>query len=143
VATQTRLPDARTAGDELFSVIDGITAIDAFHNEVGDVNFDEDGKVHGYAVLWTGNGVAEINRLCATPDSKSWIFQVTAAGGDVNRASWVSDKVVKALAGLRLSNSTPINQILDSDRVQKDTTVDPARYYFPLLFGCRLALEDV
>lgn len=139
------LPSSRTAADQLWTELQDVTAIDHFRDGVNedDVTYDDDEKAHGYAVLWTGSGSTLTNRICRTPDAKSITFQITAVGGDGNRARWVADKIQAAFSGLRLTLpdgiTTPIRQDNDPGFPQEDDDVNPPRYQLPLVFTCRLA----
>ncbi len=71
-------------------------------------------------------------------------FQITAGGGTTNKALWVADRVFGVIPGARLTIpdgvTTPINMDEgDVGPVQKDSAVNPPRFWLPLLFTFRLA----
>jgi len=148
----TAMVDTYTAKDAVLELLRAIPTLNVFDGNVNEADpdlaapfLDADGGVHIYAVLWASAGNPTGYRLCATPDTKAWPFQVTAAGGDQTRALRAADLVYAALVSRRLSlpdgrASTPIRTVLgDQGPARLDRTVKPTRHWVPLLFSCRLA----
>lgn len=143
MSTRT-LRSSRLVSDAIWEHLKTIAAINHFRGGVveNDVTYDDDQKVHGYAVLWAGGGEGRLGRLSSTPETRGITFQITCVGGDDNRALWVYDKVIDTFDGLRLvfseGRTTPITQDGDPGPVQMDRDLSPPRYQIPVVFVCRL-----
>lgn len=114
--------------------------LDVFDGSVDDagqpsVRLDTDGRAHMYAVLYASPGRSDTARLSGIRDTLSWSFQVTAAGGDPNRALTAAVKVRAALTGTRLTTTSGlVNETTDPGPVRQDTSVTPSRWFVPILF---------
>lgn len=114
--------------------------LDVFDGSVDDagqpgVRLDPDGRAHMYAVLYFSPGWLTSDRACGAPSTLAGSFQVTAAGGDVNRALTAATKVRAALTGARLSvTSGLVGESTDPGAVRQDLGVSPSRWYVPILF---------
>jgi hypothetical protein len=135
----TVLPQTWPIQAALLALLEGISEIDAYEGGVpGQIQYDSDGKAHGYAVLHAGPGTELYQRMVPLADAKNFTFQITCVGGDDRRAIWVCDLVIPAIAGKKLTGTTTIKQEQSTDRVQIDRAVNPPRFWVPLLFSCRI-----
>lgn len=101
---------------------------------------DEDGRAAAHAVFYPGPGHAESLMLDETPDTLTWTGQVTCVGGDRTRALWCADQVRGVLTGWRVTaHGGQLVPLMEPDGadpgvVRRDDTVQPSRFYVPLLF---------
>ena len=105
-----------------------------------DVALDTDGRAHMYAALYVGTGARSLQdeRLSATGGTRVVTFQVTAAGGDANRALRAAEKVLTALEGVPVTGGGVIRLDFDPGPPRVDREPSPSRHYLPLMF--RVAL---
>jgi hypothetical protein len=89
-----------------------------------------------YAALYLGPGTRnpEDERVNGRGGTRIPTFQVTAAGGDPNRASRAAEKVLAALDGLRVTGGGIIRSDADPGPPRVDRDPTPFRYFVPLLF---------
>lgn len=88
-------------------------------------------RVKGYWVMWPGVGFLE-NRLVPGTFVNSLNFTVTAAGGTVDRALWIVQRVRTALAGAEIASGLITEQPSDPGTLRRDDAVTPSRQYLPL-----------
>lgn len=103
---------------------------------------DSDGKAHPYAALYVSPGWRDPFNDTAedASDLTSWTFQVTAAGGDIERARRAITRVIGVLDGYRLApEHDPIRLDGEPAFISVDRDVKPPRYYAPLIFTVALA----
>jgi hypothetical protein len=101
-----------------------------------DVVMDGDGRAHMYAALYVGPGARNLEdeRAAGIGGTRVVSFQVTAAGGDPNRANRAVDKVLAALEGKRVPGGGLIRADADPGPPRLDREPNPGRYFVPLLF---------
>lgn len=130
---------ARLHRNAILTVLQGIEHLTVFDGIVAtQPTLDPDGKVHPYAVLWAAAAFEERTSLAVTGTLLDLSFQVTCAGGDVNRCLWAVDQVRAALVGVRLTvtgwNPALISQPPGVPTVLLDEQPHPPRHYTPLQF---------
>jgi len=132
--------DVAVLHDAALAVLMTTTNLDVFDGSVddagqGSVRMDPDGRAHMYAVLYVSPGRNIPGNLTGAPSHLAWSFQVTAAGGDVNRVLTAAKKVRSALTGVRLTTSGGlVNESTDPGPIRQDLAVSPSRWYVPILF---------
>ncbi|MGG5257461.1 hypothetical protein [Phycicoccus avicenniae] len=101
-----------------------------------DVALDPDGRAHLYAALYVGSGwrTPEDDRLAGVSGTRVSTFQVTAAGGDIDRCLRAADKVLAALDGVLIASGGVIRNDIDPGLPREDRDPKPSRYYLPLIF---------
>lgn len=101
-----------------------------------EVELDDDGRAHMYAAVYIGVSAPSLEdeRVAGVGGTRVNTFQVTAAGGDPNRALRASEKVVSALVGLRVPGGGLIRLDADPGPPRLDREPKPGRYYLPLPF---------
>lgn len=110
--------------------------LDVFDGEP-DARMDSDGRAHPYAALYVSPGQRDPSEatVSAGSDLLTWTFQVTAAGGDVERARRAVTRVLAALEGKRIEgNGGAIGLAGDPGPIRTDQTMSPYRSYSPMLF---------
>lgn len=114
--------------------------LDIFYGTPGvagqqDVQVDPDGLAHSYAVLWPSPSTPDHmqDRACGVTDRAVVTFQVTAAGGDMDRARSASRKVLAALDGARLLPGAGLCRAEAGSRLTADMD-PPHRAYVALVF---------
>jgi len=115
-----------------------LTVLDGSVDDAGQpgVLVDPDGRAHMYAVLYVSPGRNVQSNLAGTTGHLAWSFQVTCAGGDVNRALNAAVKVRAALTGVRLTATSGwVRESTDPGTVREDPGVQPSRWYVPILFN--------
>lgn len=125
--------------EPVLALLDAIANLTTYDGEVpATPPLDPDGRVHPYAVLYSGPGSNVRNTLDATSTLKPWGFQVTCVGGDPQRTLWAVAAVTGALVDARLTvagwTSSPIEHIPGPDLARDDVPIPP-RHYVPLLFS--------
>jgi len=103
---------------------------------------DPDGRAHISAVLWMGVGVpvAGDDAMCGTRDLGSLSWQVTAVGGDADRAARAALKVRAAITGKHLVDGAgPALEQFDQATVREDKTAKPSRFVFAMAYAAELA----
>lgn len=103
-----------------------------------DVSLDPDGRAHIYAALYFGAPVASplAESICGARDLDVVSFQVTAAGGDQDRALRAAMKVRAALTGVLLTpRSGFCREQLDQLFAQRDNSAQPVRWFVPILYA--------
>lgn len=101
-----------------------------------EVHLDADGRAHMYAAVYVGVGAPSLEdeRAAGVGGTKVNAFQVTAAGGDPNRAMRAAEKVVAALVGLRVPGGGLIRLDAPAGPPLLDREPTPGRYFMPLPF---------
>lgn len=103
---------------------------------------DPDGRAHMTAVLWMGVGVpvAGDDTLCGDRDLGSLSWQVTAVGGDADRAAHAALKVRAALTGKHLvePDGRALEQF-DQVSISEDKSASPSRFFVPIAYSAQLA----
>ena len=103
-----------------------------------DVFLDEDGRAHIYACLYIGQGWRDpdTGAVCSTSLGPRVVtFQVTAAGGDQDRALRAAQKVVDALDGIPAPGRAGVIHLdADTGPLRVDRDPKPSRSWLPL-FG--------
>lgn len=113
--------------------------LDVFDGEVKAV-MDSDQRAHPYAAFYPSAGNLAGSTLCETSDELLWSFQVTAAGGDPERARRAIARTRGQLTGHLLMVDGQAAGLIretpgyDPGPARKDETVAPARWFTPLLF---------
>lgn len=103
---------------------------------------DPDRRVHMTAVLWMGVAVPVEgdDTVCGDRDLGSLSWQVTAVGGDTDRAARAAFKTRAALTGKHLVE--PHGRALEQFNqvsVIEDKSASPSRFYYPLLYSAQIA----
>lgn len=102
---------------------------------------DGDGRVHMSAVLWMGVGVPveTDDSVDGARDLGSLAWQVTAVGGDADRAARAALKVRVALTGKRLvPGAGQAFEQFDTAIIREDREASPSRFYVPLPYAADL-----
>lgn len=102
------------------------------------VRLDPDGRAHMYAAVYFGVGAAQAasESLCGARDLDTLTFQVTAAGGDQDRALRAAQKVRNALTNTYLTpTSGRCREQLDFVVAQRDNSASPARWFVPMPYS--------
>jgi hypothetical protein len=103
---------------------------------------DPDSRTHAHAIFYPSPGRVPFERLGGGMLNVNWGFQVTCVGGDENRCMWAVDKVRAALLCKRITldgaQSGQVYEDADAGPVRRDDSVQPPRYFVPLLFGLRI-----
>ncbi|WP_152185350.1 hypothetical protein [Segeticoccus rhizosphaerae] len=136
------ITDVPTLHDAVLALLRAQDNLDVFDGSVDDagqppVRVDPDGRAHMYAVLYVSPGRPDPGEetVCGDPGQLLWSFQVTAAGGDTNRAMQAAAKVRAALTGVRLGPATGrIREPFDPGPAREDRDPSPSRWYVPLPF---------
>lgn len=112
-----------------------------FHADELEVAVDEDGRAHQYAALYVGPGwrTPLDDRLVGVSGTAVSTFQVTAAGGDLDRALKATSKVLAALDGHTLPNGSVIRNDVDTGLPRIDRDPTPSRHFLPLIFRAVIA----
>lgn len=118
------------------ALLEAAPNLDVFDGAV-KARMDSDGKAHPYAALWAspGRDNPDEQRECGTARALVWTFQVTAAGGDVDRCRRAVDRTLAALLNVRLfPNGGRIRLDFDPGPEREDRDESPPRWYVPLSF---------
>ncbi|WP_163540835.1 hypothetical protein [Occultella kanbiaonis] len=121
--------------------LDTITGLNVLDDASGKIPLDPDGKAHQYAVLYPGGGYNPLagEAVCGAPGEFVWRFQVTCAGGDIDRAEWALTRVRAAILGTQLTAvSGLIREDFTPEFAIQDTTATPLRWYYPAIFTVTL-----
>lgn len=102
---------------------------------------DGDGRVHMSVVLWMGVGVpSETDEsVDGARDLGSLTWQVTAVGGDADRAARAAFKTRAALTGKHLvaGGGRALEQF-DTANIRQDTAASPSRFFVPMPYAAEL-----
>lgn len=127
--------------DAVLARLGTVANLDVFLGEPA-ARMDSDNRAHPYAALYPTPGRSDPDQgsVDGSADLMTWTFQVTAAGGDVDRATRAATRVLGVLVGYRLeATADPIRLEFEPAPVTVDRDVTPARYYYPLMFTAPLA----
>lgn len=139
--------------DELLDLKDVVLArlraqsnLDVFDGSPDDagqpeVRLDSDRRAHIYAAVYFGAPVASpfAESVCGARDLDVVSFQVTAAGGDQDRALRAAMKVRAALTGVYLTTTSgACREQLDQLYAQRDAAAQPARWFVPMPYAIEL-----
>lgn len=126
--------------DAVLAALQEQTNLDVLDGAVGELGqpkyrMDEEGA-HITAVLWWSSDTAspDDESLAGTRALRGISWQVTAVGGDQNRAVRAADKVRAALEGVRLTSFTGRVRLDPTGTVQKDESVTPHARFLPMVF---------
>jgi len=117
-----------------------LDVLDGAIDDAGEPTYrlDPDKRVHITAVLWFGIGSrydTGQDSLCGGRDLTPVTFQVTAVGGDADRARRAALLVRAALTGKHLIPAAgACLEQLDATNPRPDTSATPARYIIPVLY---------
>lgn len=123
------------------SKLDAVPGLNRLDDATGQVPMDPDGRAHPYCVLYTGSGHSPetAESLCGGAGEFDWRFQITCAGGDIDRAEWALTRARGALLRTRLTpDSGIVREDYAPDFAIQDTDVAPARWYFPVIYTVTL-----
>lgn len=115
-----------------------IPGLALLENASGSVPTSSDGRAAAYVVLYPGLAPREESEEStgATPGNGRWTFQVTCAGGDIDRAEWAVTRVTNVFFGAYLfPDLGVVRQISSVDTVLEDTGATPSRWYYPAVFA--------
>lgn len=116
--------------------------LDVFDSEPDPVP-DDDGLARPYATLYTGSGTLGSVALCDSQDVLTWPFQVTAAGGDPQRARRAAARVRARLSGKELVVNPGPGRVrlylvedpdFDPGPARKDRDGTPPRWFIPMQY---------
>lgn len=114
--------------------------LDVFDSEPDPVS-DGDGHARPYAVVYAGSGTLGSVTLCDSQDVLTWPFQVTAAGGDAQRARRAAARVRARLSGKELlvgPGQVRMRLVEDPDYdpgpARKDRDGTPPRWFIPMQY---------
>lgn len=116
--------------------------LDVFDSEPAPVA-DGDDLARPYAVLYAGSGTLGSVTLCDSQDVLTWPFQVTAAGGDPQRARRAAARVRARLSGKELVVNPGPGQLrlrlvedpdFDPGPARKDREGTPPRWFIPMQY---------
>jgi len=118
---------------------DNLDVLDGAVGELGQSKYRMDSDapgIHITAVLWWSMDTAGLDdeALDGTRPLRSISWQVTAVGGDQNRAIRAADKVRAALEGVRVTPFTGRARLDPTGTVQKDESVTPHARFLPMIF---------
>ena len=108
-----------------------------------DPSADDDDQAVPFAVVYAGSGTLGSVTLCDSQDVLTWPFQVTAAGGDAQRARRAATRVRARLSGKELTVGSAPNQVrmrlveepdFDPGPARKDRDGTPPRWFIPMQF---------
>ncbi len=133
----------RSLADEVWGILEALVGVNVYRGEIPQSDdpqvpippLDPDGRVHPYLVVYFGGGHASSNRVCATPNTTGWNFQVSCAGGDDNRALWCVDQVRAALTGTRVAGGVLRETIEGPDLIQRTDGPPPSRCWVPVAYS--------
>ena len=143
---------ALTVGNGVWTLLGGTVdlmftagAPNLFRGRVDDPPLQEDGTVEGYAVLYSSPGLRSGSRLGATRDRFDGTFQITCVGADDEACLWVVDEVTGRVTGKQIATGPDgsrkrriVEDLANQSRsVIRDESVQPPRFYVPLLFRIR------
>lgn len=126
-------------GAAVITLVDAIAGLNVYDAEVpATPPFDGDGRVHPYAVVYTGAAAADRSAVGGPVSSYDWTFQVTVVGGDRQRCAWAAEHVIAALVDQRLTVTGFVTGRivhLPGPGISRDDVENPPRHYQPLMFG--------
>lgn len=142
--------DVIAARDQLLTMMRALQHWQVFDGSPDDagqpkVDVDHEGRAQMYAVLYMGVGRPDEfqESLCGDPGHLILTFQVTAAGGDQNRALRAALKVRQALTGQHIT--MPAEQMsgrcreqLDALTARPDPGKAPVRWSVPMVYAVDL-----
>lgn len=105
------------------------------------VALDPDGRVGMGAALYMGLGAPDTytGSVCGDAGVLPVTFQVTAFGGDMNRALRAALKVRAALTDQHLTaTSGRCREVLDQMNARPDSTASPSRWSVPMVYAVDL-----
>lgn len=122
--------------------LDPSKPLDVFDSEPTPIA-NSDGLARPFAVLYAGPGTLGSVTLCDSQDVLTWRFQVTAGGGDPQRARRAAARVRARLSGVELMVGSDLDRVrlrlvedpdYDPGPVRKDPDGKPPRWFIPMQY---------
>lgn len=137
---------------DLYLYPDGVTAresvnptgVDLHVGQIIAAAMDNPGTptevAHSYAVIWPWPGRPRHRRLSRGASSSMYRFQITVAGGDIERAMYAMEQVSGRLDAARLGGMATgsLKQVLEAGPLRPDKSVSPPRWFSPLEYWATL-----